>query len=121
MDEMKLIVETAKSSGRAVAAHASTPEGMRRATLAGVETIEHGNAGTPEVFRLMKEHNVALCPTLTASITIARDLDRKRASFKAALDARVTIASGSDVGVFAHGDSGRDLEAVVCFGMLRMH
>jgi len=89
-----LIVETAKSSGRPVAAHASTPEGMRRATLAGVETIEHGNAGTPEVFRLMKEHNVALCPTLTASITIARDLDRKRASFKAALDARVTIASG---------------------------
>src|SRR5207247_1816984 len=70
-----LIVETAKSSGRPVAAHASTPEGMRRATLAGVETIEHGNAGTPEVFRLMKEHNVALCPTLTASITIARVSD----------------------------------------------
>src|SRR5213594_3809505 len=78
-EEMKLAVETAKSSGRPVAAHASTPEGMRRATLAGVESIEHGNAGTPEVFRLMKEHNVALCPTLTASITIARDLDRKRA------------------------------------------
>src|SRR5438876_5864446 len=87
LDELKLIVETAKSSGRPVAAHASTPEGMRRATLAGVESIEHGNAGTPEVFRLMKEHNVALCPTLTTSITIARDLVRKRASFKAALDA----------------------------------
>src|SRR5439155_25051844 len=80
LDELKLIVETAKSSGRAVAAHASTPEGMRRATLAGVETIEHGNAGTPEVFRLMKEHNVALGPTLTTSITLARDPDRKRGS-----------------------------------------
>src|SRR2546427_4836169 len=117
LDELKLIVETAKSSGRSVAAHASTPEGMRRATVAGVETIEHGDNGTLEVFRLMKEHNVALCPTLTTSITIARDLDRKRASFRAALEARVTIASGSDVGVFAHGDNGRELEAMVDFGM----
>src|SRR5205814_8836647 len=102
LDELKLIVDTAKSSGRAVAAHASTPEGMRRAAMAGVETIEHGDRGTPEVFRLMKEHNVALCPTLTTSLTIARDLTRKRASFKAALAAGVTIASGSDVGVFTH-------------------
>src|SRR2546428_9960668 len=117
LDELKLIVETAKSSGRAVSAHASTPEGMRRATLAGVETIEHGDAGTAEVFRLMKDHNVALCPTLTASITVSRTLDRKRASFKAALAAGVTIASGSDSGVFAHGDNARELEALVDFGM----
>jgi len=118
LDELKLIVETAKSSGRAVAAHASTPEGMRRATLAGVETIEHGDRGTPEVFRLMKEHNVALCPTLTASITFySANLDAKRTSFKAALAAGVTIASGSDVGVFAHGDNARELEAMVDFGM----
>jgi imidazolonepropionase-like amidohydrolase len=118
LDELKLIVETAKSSGRAVAAHAMSPEGMRRAILAGVETVEHGDQGTPEVFRLMKEHNVALCPTLTANITFyANDLAGKRASFKAALAAGVTIASGSDVGVFAHGDNARELEALVDFGM----
>jgi len=118
LEELKLIVDTAKSSGRAVAAHASTPEGMRRATLAGVETIEHGDRGTPEVFRLMKEHNVALCPTLTASITFySANLDAKRASFKSALAAGVTIASGSDVGVFAHGDNASELEAMVDFGM----
>jgi len=118
LDELKLIVETAKSSGRAVAAHASTGEGMRRAVSAGVETIEHGDGGTAEVFGLMKERNVALCPTLTASITLhSGSLDNKRASFKAALAAGVTIASGSDSGVFAHGENARELEAMVDFGM----
>jgi len=66
----------------------------------------------------MKEHNVALCPTLTASLTFySNDLEGKRASFKAALMAGVTIASGSDSGVFAHGDNARELEAMVDFGM----
>src|SRR3954464_1311897 len=63
IDELKTIVETARSSGRPVVAHATTAEGMRRAIVAGVETVEHGDAGTPEVFRLMKDHAVALCPT----------------------------------------------------------
>ena len=114
LDELKLVVETAKSANIPVCAHATTAEGMRRATLAGVETIEHGDGGTPEVFRLMKERGVALCPTLSIAGT---NTERKRAAFRAALDAGVTIASGSDVGVFAHGTSARELETMVNFGM----
>src|SRR5450432_1889510 len=66
LEEMKLAVETARSAGIPVAVHTATPEGMRRAILAGAETIEHGDGGTPEVFKLMVEHHVALCPTLAA-------------------------------------------------------
>ena len=129
-EELRAIVETAASSGRLVAAHASSPEGMRRAVVAGVTTIEHGDGGTPEVFRLMAERGVALCPTVAAGDAILRyrgwrrgadpeppAIMAKRASVRAALAAGVTIVNGSDAGVFAHGDNARELELLVEYGL----
>jgi imidazolonepropionase-like amidohydrolase len=129
LEEMKRIVEVAHGSGRRVAAHATSKEGMRLAALAGVDTIEHGNDGDEEVFRLMANKGVALCPTLAATEAMAKYQRKKkwadpvsavrarRASLKQALDAGVVIANGSDVGVFAHGEEARELELLVECGL----
>ena len=131
--ELKLAVDVAGSSGRIVAVHSGTEEGMRRAIAAGVITIEHGDGGTPELFKLMKEKGIALCPTLAATESIASyrgwkkgiDADpevvkQKRLIFAEALKAGVTICMGGDVGVFAHGDNAKEMILMAEYGMKSM-
>ena len=129
VEELKLIVETAASSGRPTVAHAATDEGMRRAVMAGVETIEHGDGGSQEVFELMAAEGVALCPTLGAVEAISRyqgwngqhplpqRIKTKHEMFEKALDAGVTMCAGGDSGVFPHGDNAWELELMVAYGM----
>lgn len=125
-EELSAAVKAAHDAGRPVAAHATTAEGMRRAILAGVDTIEHGDEGTPEVFKLMKERGTAFCPTVAAGDAVEQyrgwkkrsapepaRIKEKRASMKAAREAGVRFVMGGDVGVFTHGDNAREMELLV--------
>jgi imidazolonepropionase-like amidohydrolase len=128
--ELNAGVAAAHDAGRLVAVHAATAEGMRRAILAGADTIEHGYGGTEDVFRLMKERGAALCPTLAASEAYARyfehwngqepapeSVQENRRSVQLAMKAGVLICMGGDVGVYPHGQNWLEMDAMSRAGM----
>ena len=128
--ELDAGVAAAHDAGREVAVHATTPEGMLRAIRAGADTIEHGYGGTEDVFRLMKQKNVSLCPTIAASEAYARYFEKwdgqepapesvqeNRRSFQLAMKAGVPICMGGDVGVYTHGENWLEMDAMRRAGM----
>ena len=130
LDELKLINEVTRSSGRVMVCHAKSKEAIRRAVLAGAETIEHGDFIDVEMGKLMKEHNVTYIPTVSAVDVISQyrgwkkgvteppaNVLNKRKSFKEAIASGVAIGMGGDVGVFPHGENASEMELMVEYGL----
>ncbi|MEQ1586258.1 MAG: amidohydrolase family protein [Cyclobacteriaceae bacterium] len=130
LDELKLINEVTRSSGRVMVCHAKSKEAIKRAVLAGAETIEHGDFIDVEIGKLMKEHNVTYIPTVSAVDVISQyrgwkkgvgpepaNVTNKKKSFKEALASGVTIGMGGDVGVYPHGENVLEMELMVEYGM----
>ena len=133
LDELKLINEVTRSSGRVMVCHAKSKEAIKRAVLAGAETIEHGDFIDVEIGKLMKEHNVTYYPTVSAVDVISQyrgwkkgvsaepaNVTNKKKSFKEALASGVTIGMGGDVGVYPHGENVLEMELMVEYGMKTM-
>lgn len=135
IEEIKAICETAKDYGFHVAAHAHGDEGMQRAILGGVKTIEHGTLMSAETMELMKKHDVYLVPTITAGkfvsdkakiegyypeIIVPKALNigpKIQDMFGRAYKAGVKIAFGTDAAVFYHGDNAKEFGYMVEAGM----
>ena len=137
-EELQVIVDTAKDYGMTVAVHAHGTEGMKRAVLAGVDSIEHGTYMTDEVMQLMKERGTYLVPTISAGIWVAGksqeegyfpDIVRPKAAaigpvarqmFARAVKGGVKIAFGTDSGVSPHGENAQEFQWMVEGGMSPM-
>lgn len=135
IEEIKAICETAKDYGMDVAAHAHGDEGMKRAILGGVKTIEHGTYMSDETMDLMVKYNVFLVPTITAGKEVAEKATIKgfypdivvpkalavgpqiQGTFARAYEKGVSISFGTDAGVFKHGNNGKEFGFMIAAGM----
>tara|TARA_B110000438_G_scaffold105831_1_gene104171 strand:- start:1082 stop:2368 length:1287 start_codon:yes stop_codon:yes gene_type:complete len=137
-EELTVIVNTAKDYGMKVAAHAHGAEGMKRAVIAGVTSIEHGTFMDRNIMRLMKQRGTVFVPTLLAGSWVVEkakidgffpDLVRPKAAeigpiaintFAEAYEYGVPIVFGTDTGVSAHGDNAQEFALMVKAGMPEM-
>ncbi len=138
VEEIKAICETAKDYGMHVAAHAHGDEGMQRAILGGVKTIEHGTLMSEKTMELMKAHKAYYVPTITAGKEVsdkskikgfypeivvpkAAEIGPKiQGTFGQAYKKGVQIAFGTDAGVFPHGLNAKEFGYMVEAGMPAM-